>query len=315
MGWLRGLPIAVVLLLSLGVGSAGATSVAYLDKGGVWVSSLNGKQKRKVSGRTKDGRRWTELAQADNGRILAVRRPRNKMPTINSFTLWGPTGKRIHRGALGSESGWTSYAYPLSLDLTADGRSVVYGYSVMRYQYPMSQFQQGTYVASAVHVYPVPFTISGQMWPTTVGKRLVTASSNTDFGLQKASSGNPYRYDFNPWISVNLSGFDVERTDVAANGKLAATELDKGDSHKVLMIRIPHLGGAPTSDCLLPSSGAARNVSISQDGRSVAWEDRRGVVVSGAPTFGGTATCRLKRRPVVISRTGFFPSIGAAKIR
>ncbi len=263
------------LLMTVAVGfafaaTAEAASVAYIDKGGVWVSSLNGKQKRKVSGKTKDGRRWTGLDQL---RLSALARP--------------------HRRRAQRRVRLLGHAVPV----------------------PVSQFQQGTYVASAVQHFPRPFRISGQMWPTLVGKRLVAASSDTGFGLQQASFGTPYTYDFSPWITVSLNGFEIGRTDVAANGKLAATGIDKGDSHKALMIRIPHPGGGPTSDCLLPSRGAARNVSISQDGNSIAWEDRRGVVISGAPTFGGTATCRLKRRPVVISGTATYPSIGAAKVR
>lgn len=316
----RGIGLLVAAAILVGATAAEAASVAYIDRGGVWVSALNGKAKRKVAGKTKDGRKWRELAQADNGRILAVRRPPKKMSTINSFTLWGPTGKRIHQGTLGYETGWTSYAYPLSLDLTANGRNVVYGYSVMRYAYPVSQLDEGTYVnyADRVGIY-TPFKISGEKWPTVAGNRIVSATSDTLISVQKTAGQPPFSDKFQPWLGFNPEGFELQRIDVAANGKLAGIQLVEWDGgqvkrSRILMVRIGSLGGSASAQCMLPAKGLAKQASLSQDGRSVAWQDRRGVVVSGAPVFGKT-TCGLKRRAVVISKTGSYPSIGKAKVK
>lgn len=321
MNGVRMLFLGVVVSMLAAVAVADAASVAYIDKGGVWVSSVNGKQKRKVSGKTKDGHRWTELAQADNGRILAVRREPGKISNLNRFTLWGPTGKRIYQGVLGSESGWTSYAYPLSLDLTANGRNVVYGYSAMRYSYPVSQLQEGAYVnyADRTGIY-TPFKLTDRKWPTVVKNRIVAGSGDGLISVQKAAGQPPFADEFTPWITLDPQGADVNRADVSASGRLVGVELELRDGGKVLqtgivMIRTKSLGGAVTGQCVLPTKGLARQVSIAQDGRSVAWQDRRGVVVSGAPVFGGGEACGLKRKAKVISKTATYPSIGKAKVK
>ena len=56
---------------------AGAASVAYVDKGEVWLASLDGVQKARLAvpvvnanGETEE---WLDVAQSDGGRIVAVR--------------------------------------------------------------------------------------------------------------------------------------------------------------------------------------------------------------------------------------------------
>ncbi|MCO5315749.1 MAG: hypothetical protein M9938_06270 [Solirubrobacterales bacterium] len=320
-GFLSGLLVSMVFAVG-----AQAASVAYLDKGGVWVSSLDGKQKRKIASKTRDGRKWTELAQSDNGRIVAVRREPGKISNINRFQIWSPTGKPIHLGILSAETGWTSYAYPLSLDLTADGRNVVYGYSNYNYGYPVGTLENGTYVLYADRYQTTPFKITDESWPTTVGNRLVTARSQgtvtrTIVDVQRTTGQPPWSQKFDPWIDISATGYELQRTDVAANRKLVAVEGVKwggdgaGWASAIVIARINGPGSTLTASCVLPTKGEAGDVSISQDGKSLAWHDRRGVVVAGAPTFGGTDTCKLKRRVKVISKTAKQPSIGNAKVK
>lgn len=313
-GFLAGFMVSMVF-----AAETQADSVAYLDKGGVWVSSLNGKKKRKVSGKTKDRKVWTELAQADNGRIIAVRRQPGKVSNLNAFRLWGPTGERIYDGHLGYEPNWDSYAYPLELDLTADGRFAAYGYSVSRYGYPVGTLQRGTYVTYADRHLSQPFKIVGQERPTTVGSRLVTGWGSEQINFQSGGGKPPFANSFRPWLGVADIGLDLQRTDVAANRKTIAIELARWGPRGptdggVLMGRIKGLGGSMSAGCELPAKGVAEDVSLSRNGTSIAWHDRRGVVVSGAPTFGGSQTCKLKRRVKVISKTGKQPSIGNARV-
>jgi len=299
-----------------------AASVAYVDKRGVWVSSLDGKTKRKVAGQPKGKRRWQEVAQSDNGRIIAVQRVPGTMSNLNRFTLWGPTGKAIHKGVLTAKSGWTSYIYPLSLDLTSNGRIAVYGYQTMTYNYPVSNLEEGTYVMPADKNWGLtpPFAIVGEKWPTTVGNRIVAEQQDVFVGVQKTSGQPPFVDEFQGWFSTESTGLELQRTDVSANKKIAAAELispsgSGQDLSVILASRISGLGGASGSGaCLLPAKGKAENVSISQDGKSIAWQDDRGVVAAGIPTFGGSDTCKLTRGVKVLSKTGSFPSIGAAKI-
>lgn len=310
------LGLAAVLVLT---GSAQAAfSVSYTSNGSVWLSSLNGKQKRKLAPDPKGKVKWIETAQSDSGRVIAVKRDPAKISNLNSYYLWGPTGKRINQGSLTADSGWVSYVMPLSLDLTSNGKVVAYGYQYYTYNFPVSNLEEGTSVKSVNAGFLKPINIVGQQWPTTVGNQIVASQQDVFAGVQTASNA-PYGDGFNAWFSVDGLGYDLHRTDVAANRKVAVAELDPSASNStdpsvLLASSVNGLGGAARSGaCLLPTKGDAENASISQDGRSIAWEDRRGVVVAGVPTFGGSQVCKLTRGVKVIAAGGTFPSIGRAR--
>jgi hypothetical protein len=312
--------VLALLLLALLASPAAATTVAYIDGNAVWLASADGTQRHQLAGATADGRHWLELTQSDNGRVLAVRREPGKISQLNSFTLWGPDRAVLHEGWLTHQLGWSTYAYPVSLDLTADGRNVVYGYSNMSGIVPNAQFESGTYIIYADRL-PAsePFRIPGQKWPTVVGDRLVTAAGTT-VSAQRATGQPPFSDEFDPWIDVSGTGLELARADVAATGTVAAVELtawgDSGQSEgKIAMIPFAGLGGAiAPGDCYLPTQGLASDASLSQDGTLVAWEDDRGVVVAGVPDFSGAEPCTLTRPPVVISATGRRPSLGPAAL-
>lgn len=310
--------VLLAFALAFTATSQAAFSVSYTDRGSLWLSSLDGKHKRKLAAKPNGKVKWIETAQSDNGRVIAVRRDPAKIANLNSYSLWGPTGRRLKFGSLTAESGWTSYVMPLSLDLTSDGKTLVYGYQYFTYNYPVSSLENGTSVKSVNASFLNPINIVGELWPTTVGSRIVASQQDVFAGVQKASSA-PYGDEFHGWFDVDGTGYDLHRTDVAANKKVAAAELDPSasDSKQPSLLfasRISGLGGSISGACFLPTKGDAESVSISQDGKSIAWKDNRGVVVAGVPTFGGTDVCKLTRGARVISRTGEFPSIGPAKV-
>jgi hypothetical protein len=312
--------LLVLLVLALAAPPAGATTVAFVDGNAVWLASPDGTQRRQLAGATSDGRVWRELTQSDNGRVLAVRREPGKISQLNSFTLWGPDGAVIHEGSLTHQLGWSTYVYPVTLDLTADGSNVVYGYSNMTGVPPMYQFDRGTYVMYADRA-PAsePFGISGQEWPTVVGNRIVAGYGGT-VSTQRTDGALPWSTDFDPWLDLSGTGLVRTRTDVAASGTVAAVELVEwtGGTRtqgKIAMLSIEGPGGALRGgDCFLPAQGVADDVSLSQDGTLLAWQDDRGVVVAGMPDFSGAEPCTLTKPPVVISATGTMPSLGPAVV-
>lgn len=79
--------------------------VAYVDGDQIQVATLDGEQKRSLSGPAPDEKQWREVAQADNGTILGVRRDGTKMGTFNATQLWGPDGATIGYGALTAPTG------------------------------------------------------------------------------------------------------------------------------------------------------------------------------------------------------------------
>ena len=307
------LPLGLLLVLLAAAalaGPAGAAQVAYVEGGQIWVSTLDGAQKRSLSGPSPDAKQWTEVAQADSGAVLGVRREPGKQGYLNATTLWGPDGAVIGNGALGSKPGWSLYAYPVSLDLTPDGAIVVYGYSNSRLGAGGFEAEFGTYAEGSSNWYIQPFDIEGMKTGTLAGNRLVAYSGSTVY-LQKASGQPPYSDEFDPWFAVS----GVWRVDVAATGTVAAAELEDG---QVAMVPFSGLGAPPPSDgsdCMLPVVGEASDVSISQDGASMAWQDSRGVVVAGTPVWFPSldvTTCNLSRPSVVISATGEMPAIGSS---
>ena len=313
--------------------AASATSVAYLDGGALWVSTLDGARKVQLAGPDSapaDAGAFREVTAADNGRILAVRRQDGKAAPFNWFQTVEPNGAEGPHGSLPKRNGYLSYAYPVGLDLSADGAVVAYGVSATTPAYPVGSYFFGSYVIGVTSAAAglEPIAISDLESPSVFGNQLVTRRHNDDNGVfVQAPSEAPFGSTFAPWLSAGLqAGYEVRRTDVAANGALAAIETQKwnGGTREdggIVVVRLTGSGSLAertpdgASLCELPAQGIAQDASLSQDGASIAWKDDGGVKVAGAPTGPGAGgVCALSRPPVVISATGQMPSIGGAVV-
>jgi hypothetical protein len=315
--------IALPLAFAMVVPVAGAASVAYVDKGEVWLSSLDGAQKVRLAtpvvnslGKTEN---WLAVAASDGGRVVAVRNEPGKIGRFSWFKVWEPDGTSTVEGPLNAPPGWAIYVYPLGFDITAAGNHMVYGYSNSGLCCPIS-FAEGTYVRPVTNSVLDPINLSGYEEPTLFGSRVI-AHGGATISAQTAAA-TTYGSDFAPWLDTSGTGLEQRRTDVAANGKLAALELEQwnGGSKEVGKIAVLAIDGvdqAPTFpaavDCFLPASGVAGEVSLSQDAKTVAWTDARGLVVAGTPTTAADP-CELTSPPVVISPTASQGSIGAANV-
>ena len=123
---------AALVVIAAAPGAAGAASIAYIDGGEVWLSSLDGQQKVRLAtpvvnagGETE---RWLAVAASDGGRIVAVRNVPGRSPRLSLFKVWEPNGTSTVEGPLNAPGGWAEYRYPLGFDVTADGANMVYGY-------------------------------------------------------------------------------------------------------------------------------------------------------------------------------------------
>ncbi len=302
-----------------GVPLASAGSIAYLDGKEVWVSSLDGSRKERLSNGEGD---WIAVAAADNGRVLGVRLEAGKIFQLARIQLWENNGQVISQGPLPSKAGWSQYVAPLGLDLTSDGVFAVYGYSGYTGIVPNAIFSSGHYaILSDTKTNLEPIGQSGYRYPTTFGRRVVAAQGKTPV-LQRADQSNPFATDWDALGTVDVSGVpgspDLRRTDVAATGTLALFELDfTGSDDRIGALSLsginqPITAGQAT-DCFLPAVGEASEATISQDGTRIAWKDAQGVKIAGTPA-GTTEPCALSAPPVVISATGSSPSIGGADV-
>ena len=299
------------------VSGASAATVSYIAGDSLWLSKPDGSVKKKLSGPAGDGRVWTEQAQSDNGKIVAVRREPGKIAQLNSFTLFGPTGAKLQEGSLTHEPGWTNYAYPVSLDLTDNGVAV-YGFSNYNPTFPVWTFGRGTYVRTVEKPFVLqPLKITDWEWPTLYHDRLV-ATQGQQVWLQDPGDGTPFAPDPDVGFLLLPDEVTINRTDVAANGKLFGIELNYDSIELYPLSHVPDSSSGPATvqpgGCVLPTQGEASHITISQDGRDIAWEDDRGVVSAGAPDFQGADPCNLTRDPVVLAADGKYPSIGAASL-
>src|SRR4051794_38114166 len=232
---MRATLIAILLLLTTAP-AAGAASIAYIDGGEVWLSSLDGARKARLAGPVVNAagqtEKWLAVAASDGGRIVAVRNEPGKTSRLSWFKVWEPDGTSTVEGPLNAPSGWTVYVYPLGFDITADGSHLVYGYSNSSGCCPIS-FAHGTYVRPASNSVLNPIVTSGQTHPSLLGSRVISledSSAPSIVNVQDADGGNPYTNAFTPWLDTSNVGLDLEGADVAANGRLAALGFEAWDA-------------------------------------------------------------------------------------
>ena len=312
---------AALIVIAAAPGVAGAASIAYIDGGDVWLSSLDGTQKVRLAtpvvNADGDTEKWLAVAASDGGRIVAARNEPGRNSGFTWFKVWEPNGTSTVEGPLNSPSGYAIQVYPLGFDVTADGNHMVYGYSNSGFCCPIP-YTQGTYVRPVTNSSLDPINVDREH-PTLLGSRMIAHSGGTVH--VQGTSGAPYGNDFTPWMSFSGSGLDLRRTDVAANG-LVAAELEQWDDGgqtigKIAMVATQGIDQEPTFpaavDCFLPASGVAKEASLSPDGTRIAWTDDGGLKVAGGPTGTGDL-CELSSPPVVISPTASQSAIGGANV-
>lgn len=304
--------MATAVLLLCASASAQAASVAYLDGNEVWVATTDGATRTRLSSGEND---WRAVAQSDKGYIVGVRNEAGKISNLSTFTVWDPSGNRIHFGPLAGNSAGSS-AYPLSIDITPDGGLLAYGYSQYIYGYPVGTLNLGHYLlptATRTAPVPEPYNNTSARWPTLVGERVIGTPDAHMVSVQEA--GSTGSTTFVPWADFSgVAGSDLHMTDVAATGTIFASELyfdGPPQVYKIAVVSAPGLG-MPLSpgDCFLDADAGARQPSLSQDATLIAWQDGGGVKVGGVPNFSGAEPCVLTKPPVTISPTGSYPSIG-----
>ena len=289
---MRSALIAVLFLLTMAPAAA-ADSIAYVDGGEVWLSSLDGAQKVRLathvvnsSGETE---KWLAVAASDSGRIVAARNVPGRISRFSWFKVWEPNGTSTVEGPLNAPNGWVSYVYPLGFDVTADGVHMVYGYSNSSSCCPIN-FAQGTYVRPVTNSSLDPINVSGQEHPTLFGNRMIANTGET-VNVQDPSA-SPYGTNFTPWIDWSATGLELRRTDVAANGQLIAAELEQWDGGsqsigKIAVVAIQGVDQTPTFpasvDCFVPTAGVAKDASLSTRRDAHRLDRRRG------PEGGGNA--------------------------
>lgn len=315
--------LAVAILVTTAA-SAGATQVSYVDQGQVWVSTLDGTQKRAISGPAPvvnpgESRAWTEQAQSDDGWIVGVARVSGGTGAAAPTRVWNPAGAVAVESTLGYHAPYNNggLAVPVQLDLAPGGQQMLYTYSDIVYGFPTSTLYQGTWVANTSNSSGEPFDIPGLVGSSLAGSRWVgvnanAGSSSPNVYVQAPGGTGPFSYTGNAWFQWHVPG--LWAVDAAADGSAAAVIWrPSGESPYALALfqtqglDTPVANTVPSCDATV--SGGVDHVSLSQDGRSVAWQDSGGVHVAGIPVW-GSSPCQFSSPPVLISATGSHPSLG-----
>ena len=100
-----------LLFLLLLAPAANAASVAYIADGEVWLASLDGSQRVKLAGHVTNSRgvieKWSAVAQADNGRIVASRNEPGKISSLSGSRPGSRTAPRPCRArSTAGRAGW-----------------------------------------------------------------------------------------------------------------------------------------------------------------------------------------------------------------
>ena len=315
--WTAGIAVSVI---AAGVpAAASAESVAYIDGREVWVSTLDGAHKKRLSAGENE---WLDVAHASGGKVLGIRNEPGKLAQYSGQTLWGTSGSVEKSSILPNAHSGSSLATPLNIDLVPDATSMVWGYSALYFAYPVSSLYVGTYV-SAVGNALQPVTISDMKYPALAGRRLVAVSGRTVYSQNDVSSA-PFgtANEFTPWLDTSDTGdstWDLDGVATSADGRRVAAWLNKrgeGSATQASVVDVVFtqgLGvqGAVTS-CHLPLQGVARSTpSISADGAYISWHDDGGVKVAPMPSSGAAGQpCVMSGSPVVVSPTGSQPDLG-----
>ena len=312
----------MLFLLLLAPAAAQAASVAYIADGEVWLASLDGTQRVKLAGHFTNihgaAEKWNAVAQADNGRIVATRNEPGKISSLSWYQVWEPNGTSTIQSPLTMKGSWQLPVYPLSLDLSADGGFMVYGYShsscCVGGQY---SFARGSYARPTAAGPLEPIDISGKEAPTLFGSRMIART-----GSVANVQASAYSEDFTPWLGAP-PGLELRRTDVAADGRMVGLELEQWTNGtqttgKIALISVPGVDQPPVFpaavDCFVPATGVAKDVSLSQDATRVAWSDDDGLKVAGTPTTIADP-CVLSAPAVLIAPKGATSaSIGNAAV-
>ncbi|GAA2241545.1 hypothetical protein GCM10010401_12930 [Rarobacter faecitabidus] len=291
-------------------GSAASFQVSYVDQGQIWVSTLDGKQKRAISGAAPSGRQWTEQTQSDDGWIFGVARKSGYSGAAAPTKLWKPGGDVAAESTLGYDFNMPSAAVPIDLALTTGAKQVAYTYSYLAYSYPVSSLYQGTWVTNTSNTSITPINISNLLGTSVMGSRLLGVDSNADDAMYQEPTG-VFSPNFAPWF--NLPG--MTDLDVSADGKTVALtfETDASTHTKALgLIKATGLGGTITADCVVPTAGDVSDFNVSPDGSWISWVDTRGLLVGRTPISPATSCDIIS--PVLISKTGTYPAIGSTQL-
>ena len=300
-----------------------AAGVAYIEDGQVWVASLDGQAKVQLSPTPTDppDEKWIDVAQGDGGQVIGVRNVPGRQGQFATFAVWQPDGTLTDQGPMQNISGYSVNVLPLSVDLTPDGKSMVYGYSDSRYDFGSGyQLQEGFVVQSvSTRASGTPFDVKGPAVADPrgqarrrdgLGNRCRARERHGVRAVQPVQRLRPVAHG-----RRRVQGAAHRRRRQREARRRGALPANPGSSddlqERIALFPVAAFGGpiTPTdSDCFLATTGKGKEVgTLLQDATRVAYVDDGGVKIAPVPALGPVVTDCPATTPVTISAAAATP--------
>jgi len=303
--------VLVAVLTAAANAGAAPGGIAYIKDRQVWVAKLDGSKKVQLS----DGDAWwNTVGQSSTGGIVGMKNEPGKINVLTQFAVWNADGSLKDAGpaAPGTSANYNaSLTMPLGLELTADNRGIIYGFS--HNPTPSTRTEGYALLPTDTRTTLGLPTVASVRWPSLVAGRLLGTTDDRSIALEDAG-GNTQ--NFSPWFYFTNTAITVQGVQAADDGSLVTVQFTidnpdpTPDEEKVNVRKMTGLLGSFVDDCYVPAVGKAEWSDIAADGSAVVWADQEGLKVAGAPVFPAGETCTFTSPPVLVAAGATSPALG-----
>jgi hypothetical protein len=315
---------AALVTAALPATAVAGPSIVYTHEGNVWVASADGASKRQF---TSDGTvgapstsgedrpratfvgEYEHASVDDAGRVLAAREYRTADGHGFDY-FWirmAPDGSRLNTDIVAMDQcGPMQSAGPYQARMDSTGTWVAYSYYCNR-SFPCCSLEPHIAVdraAGPTTAEDPPATWSGRWLPSWYGNRIV-ASTMDSSQVQDNDPAAP----LTPSTPLRDWLVGARHVEVARSGDFSLVQLSDPASTWQFITGNPDV--EPQPRCVLTTSGAEGEASLSADGSLVTWRDTGGIKVARVPDLSNPATagqpCVFAEPPIVIAQAGQEP--------
>ncbi len=290
--------------------AAQATTITYRDGSDIWRSSIDGAQKQQITNDGTPDSYYSLPSSDDAGDIATI-----KGSGTTKVIVWiRSDGTRVEN-VMPWKIGGGINAGPTFSRVSPDGKQLAYGYI----------YNKGIFAPSpqlVPHLAVVPPDAPGSPTDPMIDQPYIGEATwlngklvISDFQDIWAEAGP---LDFKQWLSTNDTNDPLTAAEVARDNSRALVEHSNGQLELVQLDGgVPPEASHPTGSCTIQPQGNDHDsgkprISLSADGKHVAWSDDGGVHVARVDSV-GSGDCQLADS-IVLSPTASMPAFSEYSI-